>query len=347
MSLGRARASAQRILILGGTQFLGRALVDAALGQGHEVTLFNRGRTNPDLFPGTEKLRGDRTLDLSALRGRRWDVAIDVACYQPAAAQLAADALADSVDAYGFISTVSVYADHSIAQVEGADVIGLRAALDPGDDYGARKATCERIIQERFAGRTLIARPGLIVGPHDPTDRFAYWPRRIARGGRVLAPGDPSDLTQFIDVRDLADWTLGAALDRLAGVFNVTGAPMPLKRLLEHCKAVVGGAAELIWAPSDRLIAAGVDPWMGVPLWIAAPGWEGASLVDTSLAVAAGLAPRDLDDTIRATFAWDTERGGPQPGREGLTMEREAALLTALAEPQRPAEDTQRIQRSE
>ncbi len=216
--------------------------------------------------------------------------------------------------------------------MEGADVIGLRAALDPGDDYGAaRRLAADHPGAVRRQDPDRASR--LIVGPHDPTDRFAYWPRRIARGGRVLAPGDPSDLTQFIDVRDLADWTLGAALDRLAGVFNVTGAPMPLKRLLEHCKAVVGGAAELIWAPSDRLIAAGVDPWMGVPLWIAAPGWEGASLVDTSLAVAAGLAPRDLDDTIRATFAWDTERGGPQPGREGLTMEREAALLTALAEP--------------
>ena len=320
----------QRILILGGTRFVGRAIAEAALSQGHAVTLFNRGRTNPDLFPQTEKLRGDRMHDLGALHGRTWDVAIDVACYEPAAAQLAAEALADRVGSYAFISTLSVYADHSIAQVEDAEVIGLREGLDEGGAYGARKAACERLVGERLGGRALIARAGLIVGPHDTTDRFAYWPRRLERGGQVLAPGDPSDLTQFIDARDLANWIVSAAIAGRNGVFNVTGPALPIGRLLDCCKAVVGGDAELVWAPSEWLIAAGVDPWMGIPLWIAAPGWEGASRADTTRAVAAGLATRALEATIRDTLDWDTARGGPPPGGEGLKADQESALLARL-----------------
>jgi 2'-hydroxyisoflavone reductase len=315
------------ILILGGTRFVGRALVEAAQAGGHDVTLFNRGLTDPDLFPDVETVRGDRTQNLDALRGRRWDVAIDVACYQPSAARLAAEALAPSVDRYVFVSTVSVYAHHRAPQMEDDEVIALGDGLGPGEEYGARKAECERIVQARMGDRALIARPGLIVGPHDPTDRFAYWPRRFARGGRVLAPGDPTGVTQFIDVGDLAGWMLGAALDGVGGVFNVNGAPVPMGHLLDRCRAVTGNHATMTWVPSQWLVAAGVDPWMGVPLWVGAPGWEAALQVDTSRAVAAGLTTRALDATIADTLAWDLSRGGPPPGDEGLTPDRERDLL--------------------
>jgi 2'-hydroxyisoflavone reductase len=316
-----------KVLILGGTRFLGRAIVDAALGRGDTVTMFNRGRTNPGLYPGLETITGDRAGDLAALAGRRWDVVVDVAAYDPEVVRRSAQALAGATERYVFVSTVSVYADHGVRQVEDAAVIGLRDGLPAGDLYGARKAAAERIASGTFGDRCLIARPGLIVGPHDPTDRFAYWPRRIARGGRVLAPGDPADPVQFIDVRDLAGWIADAYRRGLGGVFNVTGEPMPFGVLLERCVTATGSDAELAWVPGDRLLAAGVDPWMGVPLWIGAPGWEGANDVDVSRALAAGLSFRPLTDTIRDTLSWDLARGGPAPGDEGLRAEEEQRLL--------------------
>jgi 2'-hydroxyisoflavone reductase len=185
-----------------------------------------------------------------------------------------------------------------------------------------------------FGDRSLIVRAGLIVGPHDPTDRFAYWPRRIARGSRVLAPGDPGDPVQFIDVWDLGGWIIDGARRGLRGVFNVTGEPIPFGRLLDECVAGTGSRdADLRWVPTARLLAAGVDPWMGVPLWVAAPGWEGANDVDVSRALAAGLRLRPLAETIRDTLAWDLARGGPEPANDGLSPEREEQLLRLLNSP--------------
>ncbi len=323
-----------RILVLGGTRFLGRAIVGAALGRGDTVTLFNRGKSGPGLFPGVETVLGDRTADLSALDGRDWDAVIDVACYQPGTARLSARAFADRTGRYVFVSTVSVYASQRTreAQLEDAPVaLPQPGVTDFPQVYGPDKATCEGIVREVYGDRALIGRPGLIVGPHDPTDRFAYWPRRIARGGRVLAPGDPADPAQFIDVRDLASWLTDACHAGRGGVFNLTGTPVPFGTLLDLCKTATYSGAELAWIPSDRLAAAGVDQGMGIPLWVAEPGYEAFSDVDSSRAVAAGLTCRPVTDTIRDTLAWDLARGGPAPGDEGLPAAEEERLLRALA----------------
>ncbi len=317
-----------RLLVLGGTRFVGRALVEAALARGHEVTLFNRGLTNPDLFPEAERIRGDRTCDLSQFAGRSWDAVVDVAAYFPRVAQASVDALAASVERYVLISSVSVYADQSVPQHEDAP---LETLADPGDtsakSYGARKARCERVVQAAFADRATVVRPGLIVGPHDSTDRFAYWPKRIARGGRVLAPGAPDDPLQFIDVRDLADFVLRLVEDDRAGTFNTTGGIVAFGDLLAECRRVAGADAELVWVTSEALLAAGVDPWMGVPLWIAAPGWEAANRVPIDRALSAGLALRPLPEIITAALHDDTDL----ELEVGLSPEREADLLATLS----------------
>jgi len=306
-----------RLLVLGGTRFVGRAVVDAAVAAGHEVTLFNRGRTNPGLYPQLETVIGDRTADLSALQGRAFDMVVDVAGYDPAVVALAAKTFADS--RYVYVSSVSVYADQSIPPSEGA------ATLDD-DSYGGRKAACERAVQQVHGDSALIARPGLIVGPYDPTERFPHWPRRMARGGRVLAPGDPHDPVQVIDVRDLGEWLVGAAA---VGVFNVVSPPLPMIDLLAACRTET--AADLVWVPSERLLAAGLDPWMGVPLWIGDPAWKAANLVDASRARVAGLTTRPVAETAADTLAWDVARGGPAPGTDPFPPEEEERLLSLTA----------------
>jgi 2'-hydroxyisoflavone reductase len=322
-----------RILVLGGTRFAGRAIVEAALGRGDTVTMFNRGITNRGLFPGVETIIGDRTEDLYPLGRREFDVVIDVACYSPAAARLSAEALKDRVGRYVFVSTVSVYADQSTTegQLEDAPLAELKPDVDdPLENYGANKALCEAVIRETYGERALIGRPGLISGPHDPTDRFPYWPRRIARGGRVLAPGDAGDLTQVIDVRDLAAFLLDGVHRDRGGVYNLTGAPRPFGILLDLCRTATYSDAELTWVPSDRLVAAGVDPGGGIPLWFAEPGYEAFNDVDSSHAVGAGLNCRSLTDTIRETLAWDLGRGGPE--KPGLDPAEEERLLAELSD---------------
>lgn len=327
-----------KILILGGTRFLGRALVLAALGRGHDVTLLNRGVTAPGLFPGVPRLVVDRTGDLAVLAGGRWDAVIDVAGYDPDVVRRSAQALAGAVGTYVFVSTVSVYADHSGVHGEDEPVLELPEDLDctdlePGTAYGARKAAAETVVA-RLHPAHLIVRPGMIVGPDDATDRFAYWPRRIARGGRVLAPGEPADPVQVIDVRDLATFVVDAVESGRVGVFNATGETLSMGTFLEACvQAVPAAQASLAWVSTARLLAAGVDMWMGVPMWIAAPGWEGANRVDTTRARSAGLVTRPLVDTLRDTLAWDRARGGPEAGREGLTPERERELLDLAPQP--------------
>jgi 2'-hydroxyisoflavone reductase len=323
-----------RILVLGGTRFVGRAIVDAALGRGDTVTLFNRGKTNAGLYPGVATVTGDRTVDLAPLDGREFDVVIDVACYEPDVARLSARAFADRTGRYVFVSTVSVYASQSTteAQLEDSPVATLKpGATDFAENYGANKALCEAVVQEIYADRALIGRPGLISGPHDPTDRFPYWPRRIARGGRVLAPGDPGDLTQVVDVRDLAAFLLDGCHRERAGVFNLTGTPRPFGILLDLCRTATYSDADLEWVSTGRLLAAGADPGMGIPLWVGEPGYEAFNDVDSSRAVAAGLACRPITETIRDTLAWDRGRGGPE--QEGLAPAEEERLLAELAGP--------------
>ncbi|MBV8160966.1 MAG: NAD-dependent epimerase/dehydratase family protein [Acidimicrobiia bacterium] len=314
--------AAGSILVLGGTRFLGRAVVEAALTTDLTVTLFNRGVTAPDLFPDARHLRGDRLSDVSELSEGTWDIVIDVAAYEPRAAHLSVEALRDRVGRYVFISTVSVYADHSIPQVEDAAL-----DLDQGS-YGGKKVQCEAIVTDAFGEDALIVRPGLIVGPHDPTDRFAYWPRRAAAGGTVLAPGAPDDPLQFIDARDLAVWVISAARAGEVGVFNATGTQIRFGQFVEECRHVTRSQARVVWVSTERLLAAGANPWMEVPLWIAVPGWDAANDVDISKALAAGLSFRPLANTIDDTFRWDLARSS-RP--EGLLPEREAELLALAA----------------
>jgi 2'-hydroxyisoflavone reductase len=321
-----------RILVLGGTRFAGRAIVEAALGRGDTVTLFNRGQSNPGLFPGVETVTGDRTKDLSGLDGREFDAVVDVACYEPETARLSAEAFRTRTGRYVFVSTVSVYADQSTteAQLEDAPVAVLKPDVtDFAENYGANKALCEDIVREVYRDRALIGRPGLISGPHDPTDRFPYWPRRIARAGRVLAPGDPGDLTQVIDVRDLAAFLLDGIHRERGGTFNLTGAARPFGILLDLCRTATYSDADLTWVPTSDLVAAGVDPGMGIPLWVGEPGYEAFNNVDSSRAVGAGLVCRSLTETIRDTLAWDLGRGGPE--QEGLAPAEEQRLLAELA----------------
>jgi nucleoside-diphosphate-sugar epimerase len=311
-----------KVLILGGTRFLGRALVEEALSRRDEVTLFNRGRTNPELFPQVKKLRRDRAADLSLLEGRTWDAVVDVAAYHPRVVGLSAEALRDRVGRYTFVSTVSVYADQSVPPVEGAAVAEL---TDPDDEsaasYGARKAACEGVVESVFGERALVVRPGLIVGPHDPTDRFTYWPRRLAAGGEVLAPGDRDDPVQFVDVRDLAAWILRATAEGGSGVFNATGRPLGFGRFLDEARRALGSHPSLAWVPSEQLLAAGVEEWMGVPLWIASADWEAVNKVDVSKAIAAGLSFRPLAETVRDTLAWDRNRGEDESRAEGVGLD--------------------------
>ena len=321
------------ILILGGTGFLGRHLVEAALGRGHRVTLFNRGIKAPDLFPEVETIEGDREADLSSLSGRRWDAAIDTCGYVPRVVRASARTLADAVDHYTFVSSISVYSD---AIVPGANEDApVRELPDPtveevtGETYGGLKALCERAVEEEMPGRVSSVRPGLISGPHDPTDRFTYWPRRIAAGGEVLAPDRPERGVQFIDVRDLAAWIIEMAAERRTGTFNATGPNHKLEmgRLLEACKAV-GGDAELIWVSEDFLEEHGVEPFTDLPLWV--PREDAALLeVDCGRAIEAGLTFRSLSETIEDVLDWDRARPVGREPAAGLTPEREQELLRA------------------
>src|ERR671910_1146928 len=255
-----------KILVLGGTKFLGRATVTAALELGHDVTLFNRGETNPELFPEVEKVRGDRTTDLSPLEGASWDAAFDPSGYFPNVVRRSAEALEDSVGRYLFVSSISVYSDLS----EGPSEDSPRAELGdmPADEmlpeyenYGALKALCEDAVWEVYGDRATIVRPGLIVGPHDPTGRFTYWPHRVARGGEVLAPDPRAAQVQFIDVRDLGEWIVHLCEQRVDGAFNATNRDVTWEQLLETCRAVSGSDAEVVWVEPEFLVEQEVGEW--------------------------------------------------------------------------------------
>jgi 2'-hydroxyisoflavone reductase len=237
-----------RLLILGGTRFLGRHLTDAALARGHELTLFTRGQSGPDLYPHLEHLRGNRDPNvdpgLTALDGHRWDAVIDTSGYVPRVVGAGVERLRDQATHYTFISSISAYRDFEQVGIDESYPTGTLEDQSveqiTGDTYGPLKALCERAVQEAFPGRALIVRPGLIVGPHDPTDRFTYWPVRVARGGEVLAPNGPRLPTQIIDARDLAEWTI-QQVERFAdGVFNATGPaqPLTLGEVLETARTV-------------------------------------------------------------------------------------------------------------
>ena len=349
------------ILVLGGTGFLGPHFVAAARARGHRLTLFNRGRSNPGRFAGEEfadieQLQGDRKSDLSALQGdRRWDAVLDTSAYIPADVTRSARLLAPRIDQYLLVSTISVYArTDQPGQDEGAPLAILD---DPtvsevtGETYGGLKALCERAAEAELPGRTTVVRPGLIVGPGDTTDRFTYWPARADRGGEILAPGSPADPTQFIDVRDLADFLLLALEQRRVGIFNADAPAggLTMGELLTTCQTVArrmntiqcvrapcpqppGHDSTLTWVPADVLAELGVSPWQDMPAWIPATGeYAGFGRVSTVRAHAAGLRIRPLEDTVADTLAFWRELPEDRRARPkaGITPEREAEVLAA------------------
>jgi 2'-hydroxyisoflavone reductase len=334
-----------RILILGGTGFTGPFQVRYALARGHKVTVFNRGKTHPGELPeGVEQLIGDRNGKLDALKGRKWDVVIDNPTSIPVWVRDVGKILKGNVDRYIFISTISVYADTSkpgidetaaVAKYDGADamketresLIASKFAL-----YGPLKALSEKEAQKWFPGKTLIIRPGLIVGPGDETDRFTYWPVRIDRGGEVLAPGDPSDPVQFIDARDLAEWTIRMAEQRETGIYNATG---PAKKLgvgemLNGIKAALNTNATLTWVNSDFLEKQKVEPWSDMPVWVPPRGEAGGiGSISIKKALAKGLTFRPLAETALDTLKWFKSQSPERQAKlkAGLTPEREKEVL--------------------
>lgn len=317
-----------KLLVLGGTKFLGRATVDSALERGHEVTLFNRGETNPELFPEVEKLRGDRTEDLSVLDGRRWDAVVDPSGYFPHVVRRSAEALKESVARYLFVSSVSVYASFR----EGPDEDSPRGELGdmPADEmlpeyenYGPLKALSEDAVWDVFGARATIVRPGLIVGPNDPTGRFTYWPHRVARGGEVLVPGPPERDVQFVDVRDLGRWIVELLERDEGGAFNASRAGVPWAEVIESARSVTGADATPVWIPDDFLTSHEVGEWMELPMWLADPEWVGMNQADVSRAEAAGLTHRPLEETMTGALeeAETTDAAGMKPERERELIE--------------------------
>jgi 2'-hydroxyisoflavone reductase len=348
-SLGSAAARRERklrILILGGTGFIGPHQVRYALARGHDVTLFNRGRQKED-WPGhVEELIGDRnTGDLKALAGREWDVAIDNPTTLPFWVRDAGAALKARVGQYIFISTISVYAandtpaDESAALAPYAGKDAMAETIDTlkadiGGLYGPLKAISEGEARRQFGAATTIVRPGLIVGPGDETDRFTYWPVRLARGGEVLAPGDGADPVQFIDARDLAEWTIRLAEARAFGVFNATGPakPLPMSGFLAGVARGVQARPELVWVPTKFLDGEKVEAWSDMPVWVPGQGdTAGFARRSIARARAAGLTFRPLPTTAADTLAWFRTQPADRQAklRAGLTPEREAAVLAA------------------
>lgn len=333
-----------RILVIGGTVFLGRRLIDCALWRGHSVTLFHRGQHNPDIFPEVEKIHGDRDGGLGALGTQTWDAVVDTCGYVPRVVDASASLLANRVDRYLFVSTISVYGDVRKRGLTESDPIGppdeTGAEEVTGESYGPLKVACEQVVQERLPGRALIVRPGLIVGRDDPSDRFSYWPTRIAQGGEILAPGDPHESVQFVDAADLGTWMVRMLEAATSGVFNATGPAetLTMGNLLEACVDATGRNASLTWADDAFLATQDVAPWSDLPLYIPASSeMAGFSAFDVSHAVGAGLTFRPLQDTIQDTLSWVQAERGDRPWQAGLTRERERELLAAWkSRPPRP-----------
>ena len=331
--IANALEHTMNLLVLGGTAFLGRHLVEIALERGHNLTLFNRGRTNPGLFPQVETIQGDRKISLAPLAEREWDVVIDTSGYHPRDVRAAAEFLAPNVGRYVFISTISVYSDFTTPNPDENAPVGRLDDPDSAEvsneTYGPLKTHCEDVVQELYGTRALIIRPGLIVGPNDPTDRFTYWPVRAQRGGEILAPEDPNVPVQYIDVRDLAAWTLDAAEVSLAGIFNATGPAtrQTIGQLLDTSRQLSGRESSLTWVSPEFIAANEIIPFLELPLWVPSD-MAGLLTVDCSRAIAAGLTFRPTHETVQATLDWHATRPADTQLKAGLTPEREAELLT-------------------
>jgi 2'-hydroxyisoflavone reductase len=323
-----------RLLVLGGTAFAGRHLVELAIERGHDVTLFNRGQTGAGLFPGVERVIGERAGNLEGLAGRPFDAAVDTSGYLPADVERSATILAGTTGRYLFVSSRSVYADHSAPGANEDAAVAELPAGAPQDEvteesYGPLKALCERAVSAAFPDRAVILRPGLIVGPHDPTGRFTYWPRRLAEGGDVLAPAPPEQPVQVIDVRDLAAFALDLLEAGTGGTFDVVSPAgmLTLANVIDACRQAAAVESQTVWVGEDFLLERGVEPWSEIPLWIPGDEYAGFQRSDTSRAMAAGLHVRPIADTAADTLRWT--RAGDAPRGGALTREREAELLAA------------------
>jgi 2'-hydroxyisoflavone reductase len=324
-----------KILILGGKKFLGIALVEALLKAGDTPVLFNRGITNPDLYPKVTTLIGDRDGNLDALKRRKWDAVIDTSGFVPRIVKQSAQMLSGKCDCYVFISSVSVYQDYRTPDID--ETYPLKQLDDPttedyaGDAYGPLKALCEYEIQQNFDGRVLVFRPGLIVGPNDPSDRFTYWPWRVSLGGQVLAPSPPSANLQFIDVRDLAEFIINRVKAKSEGVYNVTGPrkPATFGSLLVACREASMSDASFVWADEAFLLNQGVTPWSDLPLWVPTtdPAFAGFYNLNTNKALKAGLNFRPLSQTVSDTLEWHNARPGSPKLKAGMDIATETELL--------------------
>lgn len=324
-----------KILILGGKKFLGIALVEALLEAGHTPVLFNRGRTNPDLFPKVTNLIGDRDGNLEALKRRKWDAVIDTNGFVPRVVKQSAQMLSGKCETYVFISSVSVYQDYRTPDID--ETHPLAQLDDPstedyaGDAYGPLKALCEYEIQQAFKGRVLVIRPGLIVGPNDPSDRFTYWPWRVSLGGQVLAPSPPSANLQFIDVRDLAEFIINRIKAKSEGVYNVTGPrkPATFGSLLVACREAALSDASFVWVDENFLLQEGVAPWTDLPLWVPStdPAFAGFYNININKALKAGLNFRPLSQTVSETLAWAKSRPKSRKFKVGIDIATETELL--------------------
>ena len=334
--LAAPKVKPMKILILGGTAFLGPQIVEAAQARGHVLTLFNRGKTNPGLFPDIEKLHGDRDGDLASLEGRTWDAVVDTSGYVPRIVTMSATLLAPSVKQYVFISTISVFGE---GLKPGAAEDGPLATMpdesneEVGKNYGALKALCEKAAEKAMPGRGWIVRPGLIVGPGDKTDRFTYWPVRVAKGGEVLAPGDGTDPVQFVDVRDLAEWIVLGVERNLTGTYNATGpvAKLTMKKMLEGIKKGTGGDATFTWVSTAFLESKKIAPWSDLPVWVPSQnGEEGFTQISCAKAIAAGLTFRPVAATAKDTLAWYRTLPEDRRGKlgAGISADKEKELLT-------------------
>ncbi len=323
-----------KLLVIGGTRFLGRAIVNDALAAGHEVTLFNRGQSNPDLYSGqVETLIGDRDGGLGILDGRSFDAVIDTCGYVPRLVRDSAEKLKDAVEHYTFISTVSVYSDATAANQDESAPLGSMEDETieevTGETYGPLKVLCEKAADDVLgAERVLHVRAGLIVGPHDLSDRFTYWPARVARGGEVLAPDAPDRAVQFVDVRDLAAWTVKATEAKLHGPYNATGPDgrLTIGEMLHTCQEQSGSDAHFTWVNEAFLLENEVGAYVELPLWVPAE-FAGMESFNCQKAIAAGLSFRSLAETVSDTLAWQATRPADYQWRGGLSPEREADLL--------------------